>query len=74
MQEVGTGSTKRKLAVTHFNKATKGRIAKFLATTTKIITDSETLQFELRAQGWVTELIETPAGKPNILEIVITEI
>jgi cytoplasmic iron level regulating protein YaaA (DUF328/UPF0246 family) len=74
MQEVGTGSTKRKLAVTHFNKATKGRIAKFLATTTKIITDSETLQFELQAQGWVTELIETPAGKPNILEIVITEI
>ncbi|MEY2634284.1 MAG: peroxide stress protein YaaA [Actinomycetota bacterium] len=74
MQEVGTGSAKKRLAVTHFNKATKGRIAKFLATTTKIITDTETLIRELNAQGWKTELVETPAGKPDILEVLITEI
>ena len=74
MQESGTGNSKKKLAVTHFNKATKGRIAKFLATTTKIISDTESLIRELNAEGWVTELVRTPVGKPDILEVIITEI
>ncbi len=65
----------RRVVVSHFNKATKGRIVRSLLTGHREPTSPADLVDLLSALGWKAELSAPPrAGHPWVADVVITEV
>jgi len=74
MQTVTDGRGTRKIAVSHFNKATKGRVARYLLTHKAIATSAAELNELLQAGGWTTEHTDATAKAPHIIEVIVKDL
>ncbi len=69
VQEVGTGSTAKKIAVSHFNKATKGKIANSLLRAEVSPQNPQELHELLGELGYTSVFIAGNTKQPATLEI-----
>ena len=60
--------------VSHFNKATKGRLVRSLLEEGVAAKDPRRLAEALRDLGWTVEAPEAAAGRPTQLDVVVTEL
>ena len=73
MQLVNEGNNTRKIAVSHFNKATKGRVARDLLQSKATPTSVDQVAHILANAGWQVELHRANARTAPILEVMIDE-
>ena len=71
VQLVGSGGQQRKVAVSHFNKATKGRLVRDLLTSRATINDLAGLTARLESMGWEFELLPARGKTPATLEVLL---
>ena len=71
IQLVGDGGQQRKVAVSHFNKATKGRLVRDLLTSRAAIKDLAGLTARLESLGCEFELVPARGNRPQVLEVVM---
>lgn len=72
MQLVGSGRQQRKVAVSHFNKATKGRLVRELLTGRSEPREVAAVASRLAARGWDVELLPARGKRARVLEVMIS--
>ena len=73
MQFVGVGSQRRKVAVSHFNKATKGQVVRELVKTGKRLRGAAAVADHLTAAGWEVDLLPKAGTDGAVLEVLIRQ-
>lgn len=74
MQLVTDGKESRKIAVSHFNKATKGRVTRDLLRANTKVNSIEDIGDVLAKRGWRLELHAATERSPHILEVLIDQV
>lgn len=74
MQTVSDASGTRKIAVSHFNKATKGLVTRDLITSKSTPKAVEDVVAVLKAADWVVEHTPATASSAHVIEVIIKDV